>query len=309
MPKWLVTGGSGFLGRHVLDALASDSTPGTRVIVVGRRRPGGSPAEDFHCCDLGDFKRLREIITAIRPDYVIHTAGRTPPAPVWAYYQENTRATVHLVAALQAARRRVRLVLAASAAELGPVPRDKLPVGEDFPCNPTDHYGLSKWFATKSGLLARPPVEVSAARVFNPIGPGLPPSQAFGHFAAQLVDSSPEPRTLKVGDLDSCRDFIDARDVATALVALAKHGRPAQVYHVGTGQSHRVGEGLEYLVGLCGRAVEVERTPTSRRATDSRADIRRLQSDTGWAPRITFQQSLVDLWTEASRIARPGRVA
>ena len=86
------------------------------------------------------------------------------------------------------------------------------------------------------------------ARLFNPIGPGTPTSQALGLFASRLVEAEHDPLELTVGDLDSRRDFIDVRDVARAMVALATRGQAGLVYHVGTGKSQRVGDGLDRLM-------------------------------------------------------------
>ncbi len=193
-----------------------------------------------------------------------------------------------------------RVVLAGSAAELGPIEVADLPVGEDHPCRPAESYGLSKLLATAAGLAARPPLEVMAARIFNPIGPGQPPTQALGRFAVRLAEGPPMP--LTVGDLDVRRDFIDVRDVARALIALAERGRAGLVYHVGTGQSRRVGEGLDYLIRLSGRAVEVKADPRAAQIAgprDSRTDIRRIVTHTGWRPEGVWEQSLADLWDEA----------
>ncbi len=86
---------------------------------------------------------------------------------------------------------------------------------------PRDAYGRSKYLATSAGLAERSPLEVMVARVFNPIGPGTPPTQAFGRFADRLTDPDADPLDLVVGDLDARRDFIDVRDVARAMIALA----------------------------------------------------------------------------------------
>lgn len=307
----LVTGGSGFLGRHVLAALRDRAESGAdRVVALGRRHPGGWPVEDFVRIDLDDAPCLNRAVAEIAPDLVIHAAGRTPPAPSSLMYRANTRATAFLLEALAATGRPCRVVLAGSAAELGPVPVDRLPVAEDYPCRPSDSYGLSKWAATRMGMAAPPPLEVVAARIFNPIGPGLPPSQAFGRFAAILAESGADPAVLEVGDLDARRDFVDVRDVASALIALAGRGRAGSIYHVGTGSSHSVGEGLEALIRLSGREVRVERsTAPGRGPADSRADTRRISAETGWAPQIGWDRSLADLWDEARRRVAVRRVA
>ncbi len=301
-PVWLVTGGTGFLGRHVLAALRDTRAGSIQVVALGRRLPDGWSPDAFRAVDLKDREGLTRAIAGLSPSVVIHAAGQTPPALPVAFYKGNMQITANLLDALRATGRPARVVLAGSAAELGPVPVAQLPVGEEAPCRPQDHYGLSKWFAFRYGMLQLPPLEVIAARVFNPVGPGLPPSQAFGRFATILAEAGRDPVHLTVGDLDTRRDFIDVRDVADAFLALARHGTPRSVYHVGTGDSHPIGEGLERLIALSGRAVTVEvaALPGHRRGpADSRAEIRRIVADTGWRPRIGFEQSLADLWDEA----------
>jgi GDP-4-dehydro-6-deoxy-D-mannose reductase len=145
-------------------------------------------------------------------------------------------------------------------------------------------------------------------RVFNPIGPGLPPSQALGRFASLLAEAT-GPVHLAVGDLDARRDFVDVRDIASGLFGLALRGRPGEVYHLGTGQSHAVREGLDRLIALSGREVTIEVDPNlarSRGPSDSRADIRKVVEEVGWSPRIAWEQSLADLWLAASEAALAG---
>jgi GDP-4-dehydro-6-deoxy-D-mannose reductase len=312
MTTWLITGATGFLGRHLVRALGEELEQtgrcDDRVFVLGRRRLADWPEDRFIHADLEDPIGLREAIRSIAPDQVIHTAGRTPPAPNDALYQGNFWATNRLLSSLRALNRPVRLTLAGSAAELGPVPSALLPAAESCPCNPTEAYGRSKWLATVAGLAERPPMEVTVARVFNPIGPGMPHAQAFGEFADQLASKNTDPLPLVVGNLEIRRDFIDVRDVSRALVAVALRGQSGLVYHVGIGESRRVGEGLDLLVKLSGRSVRlcVDPRRSHRRAPlDSRADIRRIVDHTGWSPRVPFEQSLADLWHERTTTRDP----
>lgn len=296
MARWLVTGGSGFLGAHLLRTLIDQ---GFEVTALGRRELTTTESVRFHRADLDDPDSVRAAIRDIAPTVVLHAAGRTPPAEAVDLYRGNTLATVHLLDALRAWGQPARAVLAGSAAELGPVPCEDLPVSEEYPAHPADAYGLSKLLATSAGLAARPPLEVMVARVFNPIGPGLPPSQAFGRFAARLGAAEPDPLEMTVGDLDARRDFVDIRDVARAFVAIAERGRPGLVYHVGTGGSRSVRDGLNELIRLSGRTVRVEVNPAFAGRggpSDSRADTTRLREHTGWRPEVAFEQSLADQW-------------
>jgi GDP-4-dehydro-6-deoxy-D-mannose reductase len=233
-------------------------------------------------------------------------AGKTPPGRADEFDLMNTDVTSRFIQALEASKVRCRVIVAGSAAELGPVPLEDLPVAEGYPCCPVEPYGWSKWRATQVALAALSPVEVVIGRVFNPIGPGLPGSQALGRFASTLADGE-GPIPMSVGDLDARRDFIDVRDVADAFLALAHHGRAGQIYHLGTGQSHSIREGLARLIGLSGREVAIVFDPEfaqSRGPSDSRADIRKMVEHVGWSPRISWDQSLADLW-QAAKEERP----
>ena len=301
---WLVTGGSGFLGRHVLAAFAGRED---RIVSMGRRLPNGWPVGDFVRADLDDSEATTRAVAAIAPDCVIHAAGKTPPASSSALYLANVRGTMHLLESLREAGRPCRVVLAGSAAELGPIPFDRLPANEELPCRPTDAYGMSKWASTRLGLMAGSPLSVMVGRIFNMIGPGLPPSQAFGRFASLLAD--PDRDTIVAGDLDARRDFVDVRDAANALVALADRGVAGTIYHIGTGNSRSVGEGLRELVRLSGRSVRIEDAPGYRGPSDSRADSSRIGREVGWTPQIAWERSLADLWVEASGRSSSRRVA
>ncbi len=309
MATWLVTGGSGFLGGSILQWLAGGADSGSRVIALGRKHPGGWPREDFLRMDLDDVDGLCRAIEEIRPQCVIHAAGKTPPAPSAALYRANTRVTANLLAAMRGLHQKARIVLVGSVAELGPLPVEMLPVSETHPCRPVDAYGLSKWAATRLGLAEAPPLEVIAARVFNPIGPRLPTLQAFGRFASLLAETGPDPLILKVGSLETRRDFIDVQDVAAALVALVNNGRPGQVYNIATGQSRSIGDGLQELIRLSGRSVRIEVELSHRGPLESRADIAKIRRDTGWAPKVSWEESLANLWDDVRRRTQGRRVA
>jgi len=291
MPVWVVTGGSGFLGSHLLARLGAEAQ--IEVVAVGRRCPAGWSGR-FARADFTDGDQIARVVEELHPAVVCHLAGQTPPARPEEFYRGNTLATVAWLDALRGLNQAVRVVLVGSASELGPVTIEDLPVAESWTCRPADPYGLSKWLASAAGLAARLPLEVVVARVFNPIGPGLPASQALGRFARTLAEGMGD-LILTVGDLAARRDFVDVRDVAEALVALAVGGQPGRVYHIGSGQSHRVGDGLDRLIAWSGRWVTIEVDPTLGRPSgpaDSRADIRRITAEVGWSPRI----SLRDLW-------------
>ena len=217
-------------------------------------------------------------------------------------YRGNFWATIRLLNALRDLNRPVRVTLAGSAAELGPVPP-----GRSAGCRvlslrtrSTPTAGASR-LATIAGLAERPPLEVSVARVFNPIGPGMPPTQAFGEFAAAALRGG--SRSLAADRRRISKPAAISSTSATwpgALIAVSLRGKPGLVYHVGTGQSRSVGEGLELLIQLSGRLVRIcidpsrhiARAPSIPRRHQTHRHPHRLD------PAIPFEQSLADLWEE-----------
>jgi GDP-4-dehydro-6-deoxy-D-mannose reductase len=259
--------------------------------------------------DVEDAAACAAAVRALRPSAVIHLAGLVPPAPAWRLYRVNTAGTSNLLAALSAAGEACRVVVAGSAAELGPVPASRLPADESTPCRPADAYGLSKWAATRLTRAVTAPIEAIVVRPFNPVGPGMPAAQAFGRFARCLAAG--QVLRVPAGAIEARRDFVDVRDVAAAFVAVLRSGRPGSVYHVGTGESRRIGEGLEILGRLAGTSARVEVEPGAARGgpAESRAGIERIAADTGWKPVVSFEQSLADLWASLAPGAGGRRVA
>jgi nucleoside-diphosphate-sugar epimerase len=87
------------------------------------------------------------------------------------------------------------------------------------------------------------------------------------------------------------------------MITLALSGRARHIYHVGTGDSHRVGDGLDFLIRLSGKTVRARVDPSLRNRrgpADSRADISRIVDHTQWQPKIPWEQSLIDLWNEVA---------
>lgn len=307
MDTWLVTGASGFLGRHVLDSLNRSRTGTERIVGLTRaHKDSACPGVEWVSADMLDPRALSLVVAKLRPTRVIHLAGRTSNATASTHYHSNILGTIHLLRSLSGLAHPVRLVIAGSAAELGPVPSHFLPASPELPCRPAPGYGLSKWAASKLVLLAKAPIDGIVGRVFNPIGPGMPRTQAFGRFATLLASAAADPLTLSVGNIDARRDFVDVRDVAAALISIARKGRRGVVYHIGSGRSRSVAEGLDLLIAKSGRdvSIRVDQGASANGPADSVACIASLTQDTGWRPSFAFEQSLSDLWQERITVRR-----
>jgi GDP-4-dehydro-6-deoxy-D-mannose reductase len=142
------------------------------------------------------------------------------------------------------------------------------------------------------------------ARPFNHIGPHQGPGFLLPDLLRQLRTSPPD-RPLRVGNLETRRDYTDVRDVARAYVALATAPELTHdVYNVASGSSHSGLEILEALSAALGRPTPpLEVDESLIRATDPPiivGDASRLRSDTGWSPTVPFAATIADTVAAAS---------
>ncbi|HTS98361.1 MAG TPA: NAD-dependent epimerase/dehydratase family protein [Streptosporangiaceae bacterium] len=299
--RLLILGASGFLGGHVW---RQASAAGADVITAGRSGLPWSPAH--HRLDLAtaDPAAIAEIITSAAPDAVANCAGATvgPPEVLAA---ANITGTYALVRAMLLAETPARLVHLGSAAEYGGAePPD--PLGESAPPRPGAPYGVAKLGGTRLVELGRAAgLDAVVLRVFNPVGAGAPETSLPGRVAAQLRRALESGADVRLGPLDAVRDFVDARDVAAAvLAAAAAPALPHAVINVGSGTAVPVRSLVKELITVTGYGGPVhEDSSGSARSGDldwQQADITRAGQDLGWRPRHDLAASLADLW-EASR--------
>ncbi|HET8995175.1 MAG TPA: NAD-dependent epimerase/dehydratase family protein [Acetobacteraceae bacterium] len=264
----LVTGATGFVGRHLVAELQS---AGWQVVRAVRAEPDRTPPGTLGLgCDPWTTATFAGALEQARPDVVFHMAGLTWADAPAAFYAANVMLAAHLLDAVAASDTRPAVVLAGSAAEYGYVPNSLLPVREDAPCNPVTHNGISKYAQTLLGLAhARAGLRVLVARIFNPVGTGMPQRLALASFARQLRDGCD---SLTVGNLDVARDFIDVAEAARLIVALA--GRPesdGQVINICSGVAFVLRPLVETMIRLTRRDVRLDVAPALLRPGEMRA--------------------------------------
>jgi NDP-hexose 4-ketoreductase len=140
-------------------------------------------------------------------------------------------------------------------------------------------------------------------RVFNPVGPGAPESILPGRLVGELRRAA-SGGDVVLGALDAVRDFVDARDVADAVIASAlAPALPAAVINIGSGTGVPVRTLVRELVAISGYdgPVTEQAAPDrsgSGRASWQQADIGRARRDLDWQPRRSLAASVADLWED-----------
>jgi NDP-hexose 4-ketoreductase len=301
MMRVMIIGATGFLGAHVR---VQARAVGLEVVTAGRSRPADS---DRHLqLDLAadDPGRVAGLLTAAAPDVVVNCAGATTGGTD-VLSAVNVTGPYALAAAMLQAGLSARLVHLGSAAEYGPG-EPGVAVAEYSQPRPASPYGATKLAGTRIVQLARAAgLDAVVLRVFNPVGPGSPENSLPGRLAAQLRQAVADGTDVRLGPLDAVRDFVDARDVADAVVAAATAvALPNPVLNIGSGLGLPVRTLVKELVAISGRPVTVhEGAAASVRSADTswqQAEITCALHDLSWRPRREIGTSLLDLWEETT---------
>ncbi len=294
----LVTGAAGFFGRHLCAYLAAQSP---RVMVMGADLAPTSelPCDDFVAADLALPAAADELVQRAAPDHIVHLAGAFATGATVDVYRANVLATVAL---LEAARRHApaaAVIVTGSAAEYGRRAAENLPVVETCPCEPVTAYGQSKLLATQTALYYHRVHGLAAmvVRPFQLIGRGVTDRLAPGAFAARLKQAlATGSPMIKVGNLDSQRDFLDVQDAIEAMWALCQQPAPGEIYNLCAGRPTRMRDLLQLMIAASGATVQVEEDPALLRgAADVSAvygSFAKLHRHCGWQPRRSLEQSV-----------------
>jgi GDP-4-dehydro-6-deoxy-D-mannose reductase len=290
--KILVTGHTGFVGKHLLAQEAHWRTDHAASIVTLR--------EGF---DITSHSAVEAGLLGLDFDHVIHLAAQSnvpqsfkDPAST---FDVNTTGTVRLLHVLQRRKFSGRLLYISSGDVYGLVEAADLPVSETTRLRPANPYGASKIAAEIACLtFARSGAfDVLVARPFNHLGAGQSTAFSVARFANELarIKLGLSPPTLLTGPLDVTRDFLDVRDVLSAYMALLISGRNAETYNVCSGVERELGTVLAELIALSGLEISHAIDPTLARPVDLPrmvGDATKLRSDTGWSPKIPFSETL-----------------
>lgn len=301
----LVTGGTGFVGRWLTNALHRHLLSSAEITVT-RHATSGSSAQDVVACDLRDADAVRAAITRCRPDLVVHLAAQASvgqslasAAQTWAV---NVAGTLNLAQAVAEFAPGATLLFASSVDVYGAA-FNRGVVVEDSLLAPLSAYGRTKRAA--EDLLAdvlSPDNRLIVARPTNHSGPGQDDRFVLPSFADQIatIEAGRTPPVIHVGALEAKRDFLDVRDVVDAYLHLlqAEPSSLREVYNIASGRSVAIRHLLDLL--LANARVDVTVTPDPARMRPSEVpvadiDATRLRDTTGWRPTRDLETMVRDV--------------
>lgn len=291
----LVTGAGGFVGGHLMAAIADGRFGDLSEAVV---LPSG--------LDLRDDATLSAFVAEQRPDAVIHLAAQSFVPRALAEpretYEINVIGTLNLIRALEQAGFRGRFLYISSGDIYGRVEESALPVDATTTPHPGNPYASSKLAAEELCLqwARRTGAQVLIARPFNHIGPGQSDRFVVSSLAHQVmaIKEGRQPAVIEVGDIEATRDFSDVRDVVSAYAAILARGSDQVRYIVASGEERSVATILRRMLELSGVSADIRVDPSRLRASEQRrmvADPSATTHDTGWRPLIDIDQTLTDI--------------
>jgi len=296
----LITGAAGFVGKILAGHLEAQ---GWEVLCSDLRTPPGE--KRWFPCDVSKRDQVEQLLEwggAIT--HLFHLAAITfVPDTVQDpchTFEVNLQGTVHLTTALWPRAPGARLVFVSSAEVYG-YPQF-LPITEAHPLNPANPYAISKAATDQycAYLHRARGMDIVCMRPFNHTGPGQADLFVLSSFARQiaLIESGQLPPVLRVGNLETLRDFLHVGDVVRAYELAALHGVSGEVYNVCSGRGVMIREALEQLLRLSAAAIRIETDPERMRPVDVPemwGSHDKLTVHTGWRPEISFSRLLSEL--------------
>jgi nucleoside-diphosphate-sugar epimerase len=299
MASYLVTGGAGFIGSHLAEALIAR---GHRVRVVDslitgkRRNLEHLPAVEFMEGDLAEPEVA--VRAAAGMDYVLHQAAipsvpRSVNDPITSN-RANIDASLNILVAARDAGVK-RLVYAGSSSAYGNT--EVLPKREDMPASPLSPYALQKFVAEEycqmfTRLYGFETVTIRYFNVFGPRqDPGSPYSGVISLFSTALLEGR---QPVIYGDGEQTRDFTYVANVVDGVLRACEAPKAAgQVINVATGGRISLNELLETMNRLVGTDIKaVYRDSRAGDVRDSQADISKARTLLGYQPRVTLEDGL-----------------
>jgi nucleoside-diphosphate-sugar epimerase len=296
----LVTGATGFIGRHAIGELAGRGFDVHCVARAGQPDDGDGrwDAADWHAADLLEPDAAELLVDSVRPTHLLHLAWYVEHGSLWTspLNVDWVEASLRLLRAFAAAGGQ-RAVLAGTCAEYdwsyGVFSEELTPLA------PTTQYGRSKHalHAEAEQLAARTGVSLAWGRIFFVYGPHEHPDR----LAPALIRPLLQGRRAAVSEGSQVRDYLHAADVAGAFAALVGSSVNGAV-NVGSGTPISVRDFAHAVGSAMGRSELIDYGALPRREGDPPvivADSRRLREEVGWSPRFDLTDGLhevIDWW-------------
>ena len=306
MKKALITGVAGFAGSHLARYLLTQ-----KITVYGLFHPEHTTTNvdeirsriNLIPCNLLKKRDLEKTILNIDPDYVFNLAAYSSPAQSFKSpaktIQNNINTQLNLLESLVKLRSKAKILIVGSSDEYGQ-PKNLISLDEKTPLAPISPYAVSKVAQDLLGyqFFVSEKLRIIRVRPFNHIGPGQSKAFVIPSFAGQIASLEKKGGgTIKVGNLETWRDFTDVRDMVRAYILALEKGKPGEVYNIGSGKPVRIADILEKLISLSNVRIKIQQDRELFRPVEIQkiyCDFSKFNKQTGWKPQIPISKTLSD---------------
>ena len=317
--RFLITGFSGFVGRHFLHYLY-DKNEEMEIFGIDIRKPAFDVSVyadrlhiQFEEVNLLNRDELKSVIERFRPQYILHLASFSSVAFSWQHPEEsfvnNTNIFLNLTGVLKELELPCRVLSIGSSEEYGNVMAEHLPLRESMQLQPVSPYAVarvsqempSKVFVDSYHL------DIILTRSFNHIGPWQDERFVVPSFIRRILNIKDEglsEGTIETGDTTIVRDFVDVRDVVNAYYMLLMDGTPGEIYNICSGTGIALADIIDQVADIVGIKVHTKVNPEYVRPNDNRVVIGshdKLTTELGWQPVISWNRTLRDMVEEMSK--------
>jgi GDP-4-dehydro-6-deoxy-D-mannose reductase len=304
----LITGLNGFAGSHLADFLLAQENieiSGAGIGSVENIAHLGNRVQ-FIEGNLTDPTFAASLLAQTSPDRIYHLAGQAF-APIswqdpWTTIEINLRSEVNILHTAAQMKSSARILVIGSLDEYGRIDASQVPVTEQTSLNPDSPYAVSKISQDFLGLqyFLSNGLHVVRVRPTNHIGPRQNEQFVTSNFAKQIaeIEAGLREPILYVGNLTAKRDLTDVRDMMRAYYFALEHGVAGEVYNIGSGRAVAIQDMLGMLLKFSREPIRVQEDAERLRPSDTPivyCDAQKFRAQTGWAPRISLEQSLRDI--------------
>jgi GDP-4-dehydro-6-deoxy-D-mannose reductase len=298
MTTILVTGAGGFVGRHLLTALAA-AFPNARIIGAGM------PNDADYPLDVTNRGKVFAAFGDLQPDVCIHLAGiaaigaaKQDPGLAWAV---NLHGALNVADAILENARHCRMIFASSAECYGASFRSGRKLDETAPLAPMNLYAATKAAADLAlGAKAADGLLILRLRLFNHTGPGQREDFVVPAFAGQIarIEAGLAAPEIFVGALTPERDFLDIRDVCAAYVAGVSRFDSIpnnQIFNIASGGAVRIGTILDMLISKTSQKISIRQESARLRPVEiayAAGDAALAAELLGWRPVHSLDDTL-----------------
>lgn len=305
MLKVLITGGAGFIGSHLVEALLKQEN---QIVVVDNFNNYYHPHLKKHNIkgyesnklvkiyenDITQYERLKEIFLAEKPDVVVHLAAWAGVRPSiekpFIYEESNVKGTLNLLE-LSKSMSIKNFVFASSSSVYGN--NHKVPFSEDDPVNhPISPYAATKRSGellcyTYSHLYSIP---ISCLRFFTVYGPRQRPEMAIHKFTRLIDLGQPIPM---FGEGDTKRDYTYVDDIISGIIGVMNSPKTYEIYNIGNSETVE----LRYLISMIekelGREAIINKLPEQPGdVKQTYSDITKLNKLCGYQPKVSIEEGI-----------------